>query len=400
MTNSKNILLVMSKFPPEYSGPGVRIPRLYKWLKGYHLEVICNGVEHTHSKKYEHDGVPVQRIIAGWVHKIRGVPHRYKQALIYQCEFLQTLWALSRRQNIDLLHIAGHSGGTAAALVWAKIRNIPVLLELVTANAPHQQKIFFFFRTPRLTRLMVIALTQDMEKKCLNTGLDPSKIWRRPNPIDEHKFCIPSSEEKKKSRAQCSHFSNDQIILVNVAKIMPQKNQILMIEILNHLPPSFVALIAGPLIADGPLWERDRDYIHKLKVLITNYEVEDRVHLVTDFVLAEDYMKAGDLYLMPAWNEGFGTPMMEAMSCGLPVIANQDEPAFCEWIEDAKNGFLCDIKEPKQWAHAIEKTMLLSETQRLEISKNIHKNAGQDMIYTHYKSLINKLITNHQMHDS
>ena len=400
-----NVLLVISKFPPEYSGPGVRIPRLYQWLEKrkpekYTLRVLCNGIEQTQSHSYHHDGIPTRRIVADWTHSLFSFlpffPSKYKHAILYQIEFVKTLFILfihKDYRNIDLLHLAGHSGGTAAALVWAHKKKVPVLMELVTANAPYRQKFFFFFKTPILNHIKIISLTNDMHDKCVKAGLSSSKIWCRPNPIDEIKFCFVDDNEKQRFKSSLSPFSNNKIVLVSVAKMMPQKNQILIINALKYLPDNFVALIGGPLIKQGPLQERDQKYLQDIEELIDKLKLKERVHLVTDFVNAEDYMKAGDIYMMPAWNEGFGTPMIEAMGCGLPVIGNKDEPAFQEWIHNNKTGYLCDITSPKEWATAIEKLSKLSQKQRLEISKNIHKKAGQKAIYNHYEDVINQLIS-------
>ncbi len=411
MASKSNVLLVISKFPPEYSGPGVRIPRLYEWLnsedKKYDVTVLCNGIEQVKSKQYIHNQIPVRRICAHWVHTLFSglhfIPQKWKHSFIYQSEFLQTLFTLfvaKPYRNIELFHIAGHSGGTAAALLYAKIKNIPVLMELVTANAPYRQKFLLFFKTPEIDNFMVVALTKDMERKCLSAGLNQEKIWMRPNPVDEEKFFKVSEDQKVEIRKKISGFSEKQIVLANVAKMMPQKNQILIVETLKYLPSNYVALIAGPMIKDGPLKERDQKYISGIYKTIEENKLEDRVHLVTDFVSADEYMKSADIYLMPAWNEGFGTPMMEAMACGLPVIANKSEPAFCEWIEDDKNGYLCDINEPQQWAKAIDKISHFVEEQRLNVSREIHKKAGQQPIYNHYKMLIEAMIKDDKKHGS
>jgi len=71
--SDKNFLLVISKFPPEYSGPGVRIPRLYKWLENQghkiNLQILCNGIEYTKSQNYIHKGNKVRRVTAGIFYK-------------------------------------------------------------------------------------------------------------------------------------------------------------------------------------------------------------------------------------------------------------------------------------------------------------------------------------------
>jgi len=159
------------------------------------------------------------------------------------------------------------------------------------------------------------------------------------------------------------------------------------------LPEDYTAVIAGPFVKEGPLYKRDREYVESMKKFIKQNNLSARVNLVLDFVNAEEYMKLGDVYVMPAWNEGFGTPMMEAMACGVPVVANSQEIAFQEWIEGGKNGYLCDIQEPEEWAQAIQKVVKFSEEKCLEMAERIREKAGQKAIYSHYEDIIDSLLS-------
>jgi len=49
-----------------------------------------------------------------------------------------------------------------------------------------------------------------------------------------------------------------------------------------------------------------------------------------------------DCLLCPSANEGFGVPIIEAQSCGIPVITN-NFTAMPDLIIDGKTGFLCDV---------------------------------------------------------
>ncbi len=392
-----NILLVISKFPPEYSGPGERIPKLYKWLRArghdYAFRVLCNSIEHSKGMHYTHDGLPVRRIC---VYRIFGfLPLRFARALHFQFEFICSLYVLltsPEYKKTRLLHVAGHSGATAAALVWARMRKIPVIMELVNAHAPHRQSYFFIFKTPKIRDLCVIALNEAMGKRCINEGLEAKKLWCRPNPINTDIFHIADKAEKLRLRNLLTHFTDEQIVLVSVAKMMPRKNQILIPEILKYLPERYVALIAGPMVSDGPLKARDEAYVQDMMEIIRSNNLEKRVMVVTGFVSAHEFIKAGDIYLMPAWDEGFGTPMIEAMACGLPVIGNKAEPAFCDWIKTGENGYLCDISEPAEWAHAVQNLGALDNESKRALSDYIHKSAGQDVINQKYEEIIQSLI--------
>ena len=400
--NNKNFLLVISKFPPEYSGPGVRIPRLYKYFQekgcNFDLKILCNGVEKTRNETYLYEGWTVRRITAEYLGSLflalGFMPKRLTHGLVYQYEFIKTFLILcfsKSYKEIDFLHVAGHSGGTAAALLWSNIKKIPVLMELVTEHARHQQKLLFIFKVQPYKNSKIVTLTEKTKQECIRIGVQDNKLWCRPNPIDSEKFkCEP--EKRYNLRKELTSFNENQIVIGNVAKIIPQKNQYLILEALQYLPGNFVTLLAGPFIKEGPLLSRDKFYLDKIHDFIRKSSLENRVCLITDFVDAEPYMKLSDIYAMPAYNEGFGTPMIEAIGCGLPVIANKDEYAFQEWIVDGYNGFLCDIYDPRAWAKAIENAAEFSKEQCLDISKNIHKKAGQEVIYKEYKSIIKNLL--------
>lgn len=399
MTQRLAITVVISKFPPEYSGPGTRIPRLYKWINeqghSVNLNVICGGIEHTKNERYTHDGLSVQRITSSFLRRaLSFLPKRVHESVIYQCEFIKSfliLFFTNAFQGKYLIHIAGHSGLTAAAILYANTKKIPIMMELVTEHARHTQKILYLFHAKPQENSIIIALTKRTEQACIDLGLDSNKIWQRPNPINTGTF-QPSPAEKPALRKTLTPFSDDKIIITNVAKMMPQKNQRFMVDVMAELPDNYVCVLAGPLIKEGPLYARDKAYMDDMLGKIEKNNLKDRIHIVTDFVKADEYMKASDIYVMPAWNEGFGTPMIEAMGCALPVIANKDEYAFQEWVNDGENGYLCDINTPKAWAEAIQKAAAFDQSKRLQITQNIHKKAGQEIIYNHYLKLIKNLI--------
>ncbi|PCJ99952.1 MAG: hypothetical protein COA45_03825 [Zetaproteobacteria bacterium] len=387
------ILLVISKYLPEYTGAAYRIDGLYRRLQKadetIEVEILCNSTTQVSSERYNHNGFNVKRVVCPW--QLSWMPSRVKNAVKKYYEAV-ACWCYLRRTRPDILHIVGFSGATTAALLYGGVRRIPRLVELVTAGATPRQYLPGLRYSARLnldSQTVIIAISQKLANDCRDINL-VHNVWCRPNPINGDKCSLVSSEIKDQLRAALSPFHKDDIVITMVAKFMPQKNQIFMVEVLKHLSDDYKLLLAGPRAESGMFKQRDQKYFEDLLCLIKENNLEHRVHICTEFVEASDYMKAADIYVMPQHTEGLGTPMLEAMACGLPVVANADEPAFREWVKDGQNGYLCKM-QPEEWAEMLTKSLEISAEKLEKSARHIHDVASVTQCDMHYISLLNAL---------
>jgi glycosyltransferase involved in cell wall biosynthesis len=65
-------------------------------------------------------------------------------------------------------------------------------------------------------------------------------------------------------------------------------------------------------------------------------------------------MKASDIFVMPSRFEGLSIAMIEAMACGLPIIAS-DVPGLTTFIKHGHNGLLFPVEDPNTLAKLIVK---------------------------------------------
>lgn len=74
---------------------------------------------------------------------------------------------------------------------------------------------------------------------------------------------------------------------------------------------------------------------------IFNLQPYEQLYMIDKPVMANLY-NAMDCLLAPSTNEGFGVPIIEAQSCGVPVITN-NWTAMPELVKDGKTGYVTDV---------------------------------------------------------
>jgi glycosyltransferase involved in cell wall biosynthesis len=131
--------------------------------------------------------------------------------------------------------------------------------------------------------------------------------------------------------------------LLTVGESSPRKGYAVVLHALAHLDGTHRLVMAGPPAGDEA----------RLRQLIAGLGLRERVTrvgAVSDSMLAGLY--AGALALcFPSVSEGFGLPLLEAMSAGVPVLAS-DIPSTREVVGEA--AIYLDRWDERAWAEAIE----------------------------------------------
>ena len=85
-------------------------------------------------------------------------------------------------------------------------------------------------------------------------------------------------------------------------------------------------------------------------------------------VIENEYLNSS-IYVMSSRYEGFGMVILEAMSCGLPVVSFDCQWGPSELIKDGENGFLVSPNDTQELA---DKICLLIEKQKLRLTMSIN----------------------------
>jgi spore coat protein SA len=125
-------------------------------------------------------------------------------------------------------------------------------------------------------------------------------------------------------------------------------------------PPELVVPLTDDVLVRQLLpWYSSSAYRAVLEKLITP-QIRDRVRFVGNVrhgaLLAEAYSK-GDVCAIPSvWEEPFGIPVVEAMACGVPVVATRGG-AFPELVEDGKSGLLVERASATDLARGLRRLL-------------------------------------------
>lgn len=155
----------------------------------------------------------------------------------------------------------------------------------------------------------------------------------------------------------------DAFVLLVVAHLIPEKGVDVVIRALRNLPSRTVLWIVG----EGP--ERAN-----LQALAQDLGVQNRVTLLG---LREDvclFMQAADCFVCPSlWQEAAGLVILEAMACGLPVVASS-VGGIPEFVLAGRTGYLFPAGDQ---CLLVEHLKALSESHALaaEMSKSARAHA-------------------------
>lgn len=166
-------------------------------------------------------------------------------------------------------------------------------------------------RAARRADVLIASTAAAREEICSVLGTDPARFAIVPLAHDRPAPVAPVEEATLRERFG---LGAGRVVLCVAAK-RPHKNQALLIEAATSLPGDVVIALAG---------HPEQPYEGWLRELARERGVQERVRFldyVTDEELAGLWQLAACAAL-PTLGEGFGIPLLEALSAGLPVAAS------------------------------------------------------------------------------
>ena len=237
-------------------------------------------------------------------------------------------WHL-RRRRIDILHT--HSWGTLVeGIIAAKLAGTPSIIhgEHGTLEERPRNIRVQHWLWPKASEIVAVAASlADQMSRVI--GYPRDRIRVIPNGVDTKLFC-PMHEMQDDCRRQFG-LPPSGFLIGMVARLDPIKNHLGMLRALVQLNEKGIE--ANLAIAGDGLLRKE------LQQAVVDLHVSNQVYFLGDVGRTERLYNALDAFVINSHSEGMSNTILEAMACGIPVVATSvgENPGL---VSDGMSGYL------------------------------------------------------------
>lgn len=263
----------------------------------------------------------------------------------------RTFWRLMRKLRPTVLHTYN-----LAALEYAftgTLAGVPVRIHAEhgrDAGDPHGLNPKHNFLRRRLVPFVdrFIPVSEDLNRWLGDVVRIPrAKTLFIKNGVDTETFAPGGAP------APDSPWSADDIVIGTVARIQDVKNHRALVDafaLLRAQHPGLAARVKLSIVGDGPLLPAVRDQVAALGL-------QDAVWLPGSRADIAALLHTFSLFVLPSLAEGTPVSMLEAMACGLPVVASR-VGGIPEVVDEGVQGLLAPVGDVAALAAALARYAL------------------------------------------
>ncbi len=247
-----------------------------------------------------------------------------------------------RKEKPDLIHDVTPDGLVYLSLA-ARVNRIPLIWQPQIPQDQIRKRGRILQKASAYIKLDFIIFVGDFARKSYSSfTLPPWEIV--PNSVD---LKAPTQEERRRLRRKYQFPKNSRLVGL-VARIIPGKGHEEFIQAVAHLRrpgQNLRFLIIGDPHIDPP-------FTRKLRKMVRELGLEGIVRFTGFLSPPGDFMSCLDLLVLPSRSELQGLVLLEAMACGVPVVASNIE-AISDLINDGETGLLVPPEDVKSLARAV-----------------------------------------------
>lgn len=190
----------------------------------------------------------------------------------------------------------------------------------------------------------VVAVSEGLRQEFITDfGLDPAHTPLIHNPIDIERIAVMAQAAK----SEPSPIMGTGPLILGIGRLHRSKGFDLLIRAFAMTANRSARLV---LLGEGP----DRAALLRLAAEL---DVADRVHLAGFVSDPERWLAHASIFVLSSRWEGFGNVIVEAMACGLPVLATDCPSGPADILRHGETGFLVPAENVPALASGIDKLL-------------------------------------------
>jgi len=347
-----NVLMISPQFSPLVGGYERAAERLAAALIARpevgQVEVVTERRNRVWAKVEERSGVVVRRLwcwYAPRVHVISATASLFWYLLL-------------NLRRFHVVHVHQYGYPAAIAIILGKLLGRPVILKITStgsdgiSNALQAVNVAGGLLASLHRRVdACVATTRDAAREAVSFGIPASRIHVVPNGVDTLIYTPWSPERREQARRAVG--IGEEMVALYCGRLSLEKN----IDGLVQAWRLVIAVVPTArlvVVGEGPLQLAVADYVRQAGL-------EASVSLVGGQADVVPWYQAADLFVLPSHHEGLSNSLLEAMSCGLPVVSTRVSGSS-DILSDADVGEL--VEPGDQAALAQSLSTMLSDAQR------------------------------------
>jgi len=290
----------------------------------------------------------------------------------------------------DLIHCITEINTGITGIRYAQTRNLP-LITTFTTDFPNYLKYFEFdflekgswnyMKWVHNSGDLCVCPSTETKKYLEQNGVKNVGIWGRGIDYDHFKP-VENDQDKVKLKKKYG-IDPDQIALLFVGRISPEKNLDVLVKAYKRLKEKQGHKIKLIMVGDGPMTETLKKEVDSA-VIFTGYQTGEAL---------KEYYALSDIFVFPSTTETLGNVVLEAMASGLPVVGAR-AGGVKDNIIHGYNGLLTPPSDSEKFYDNIDKLIEFS-VMRDEMALNARQFAKQkswqcvfDDLMTTYQTVV------------
>lgn len=235
----------------------------------------------------------------------------------------------------------------------------------------------------------IVAQSQPVYDRVRKYGLENARLCV--GGADGERF-RPAAHDEKVAMRRALGLPENRVIFITTGRYVPEKNHIALVKAAHavqatHGGRGLTLILGGTEHGQGEATERE------LKAYVAAHGLGDAVRFHEDVRNVEDYLRTSDVFVLPTYfDEGLSNALLEAMMCGLAVIAS-DIPQTTAAVP-AEHAIFVPARDEAALARAMERAVEDEPWRRRSgaaMGEHARRHYSLDRVVDFYESLVREL---------